>query len=1521
MATFDSIINVEEWISDHYFTTDEKGKNFTAQVKAAHTQWKAEEADTNTSPWTRFTALQRQLQQAFATSDHESVTQLAELHNIIRQAFGFTAPTELTAERAGDDIHFTGSLCNTALLIDAASITSHEELGATTPLHPVFIGDKPGSLTIQQLVSDIFLSNLAPAYIIILAGKWAVLAERDSWPLGRYLAVELALVLERNDTKAAGELRRVIAMFAREHVEQGADGSIWWTQVREESLEHAIKVSAELRQAIKHSIEIIGTDVLDRFAQQNKDSSDIDGNELAKEAIRYLYRILFLLFAESSPELNILPTGTPEYDEGYGLSRIRDLILSPPSTPAAQQGTHLYQSLDRLFTLINNGHNPKKSNVDSSAADEGLRFRNLNADLFQPRATHLIDQVKLSNQALHEVLQNLLLSSEQSGRDRGFISYATLGVTELGQVYEGLMSYSGSIATETLLEVAPNGDASKGSWVVPQHIADQIDNKHFVKAPRAAEEGGIDKDAVRRYAPGSFVFRQSSRDRARSASFYTPAVLTQFTVSQALEELQASGRIQTAEDVLTLSVCEPAMGSGAFAVEVVHQLAELYIKLRQQELDTQIPAEQRALELQKIKAHIALHQIHGVDLNKTAVELAEISLWLDTMTAELQAPWFGLHLRHGNSLIGARRSTYSVAETRNKAYLTQEPKHHPLTSLRQAITNIEKDITVSGRIHQFLLPSQGWGAAAEAKDLKDIAKKEIADLKKWRLNVRNKLTDHQIKALQDIAARVEQLWQFALIRTELAEDQARRDVRIWGRESTNTAKNVTRKDIEKDLFNNADGAYRRLRLIMDSWHALWFWPLDATTPPPDINEWIRTLQSIVGTTAKTSAKNAQQYALGQAPTWDEINAAEETDCFVSGALKSIELLDAHPWLRTVQEVTAAQNFFHWDLDFAAVMAKGGFDLQVGNPPWVRPRTDVDALLSETDPWFSLAHKPTQKEKKERRETALQHQNARAVLLRGITEVVATSEILTDPTLYPHLQGQQPDLYRGFMARTWNNASPRGVISLIHPKSHFTEAKAISLRSAAYKRLRKNWHLTNKLALFDIDANEKNFDIAIYGAPKDNIKFQMASGIHHPKTLADSLVHDGSGPVPAFKTDDGKWDLRPHRDRIITVDESTLEVWNSILEEPDTPLLHTRMVYTVNSEASKVLEKLARAPRMKTLGLQFSAGWHETGDKKKGYFDSKWEVPSSWNDVILQGPHLGVSTPMIKQPNETMKHNQDWTEVDLEAMPADFIPATAYQPDRQEKPDYDAAYGSWEIDGKPIPVSSTYRVAWRAMAATTGFRTFYPSLVPAKATHVHGAHSAGPILDSCSLFAATAASSFLNDYLVRSSGLSNLYGASFEVLALGSKQSLWPQANNRYLHLNCLTSAYAPLWEEITGETWTPDTPIRNALERQKAQTEIDAIVALCLDVTADELCMIYRTQFPVMRRYDQENHFDAHGRLVPKSILKEHSKLKNDDRLSESARTWTHPQSNVTYVFEYPFIVFDREAALRAAYAKYKEMM
>ena len=188
-----------------------------------------------------------------------------------------------------------------------------------------------------------------------------------------------------------------------------------------------------------------------------------------------------------------------------------------------------------------------------------------------------------------------------------------------------------------------------------------------------------------------------------------------------------------------MTICEPALGSGAFAIEAVRQLAAEYLKRQQEDRGEVIDADQYQVELQKVKAHIALHQVYGVDLNATAVELAEISLWLDTMVAGLQAPWFGLHLRRGNSLIGARRAVYAPTLLAKKAWLTTAPNDVPLGD------------EIGAGIHHFLLPSNGWGAVIDTAEAKTYAPEKREELRLWRNGIRGNPSEAIKKRLAALA--------------------------------------------------------------------------------------------------------------------------------------------------------------------------------------------------------------------------------------------------------------------------------------------------------------------------------------------------------------------------------------------------------------------------------------------------------------------------------------------------------------------------------------------------------------------------------------------------------------------------------------------------------------------------------------------------------------------------------------------------------------------------------------------------
>ena len=1565
MAVSDALVVGEDWISEHYFTTDATKESFLARVLERRKEWEALEkpADPGTAPTptprSRFRSERSRLEELLAAlpaDDAGSLTGAAleaagELDALLREILGFTSSEYRLTERGpvtlvrpvGDEGPAPLALLRARpvttmedlLVKDAPTLAkAWEPVDLGDPDAPVLEGAEPIE-SVSRALSTLMTDGHGPAFALVLAGQWALVAERERWPEGRWLAVNVQLVVERHEATRGGELERALTCLDARSLLPTAEGETWWAVTLEDSAAHTVGVSKDLREGVRSSIEIIANEVVRRRAARGLEPLPQErAQDLALQSLRYIYRIIFLLYAEASPELGVLPVGAAEYDAGYGLDRLRELVLRELHEESAQAGTHIYESLDRLFHLVDEGHNEQVPAAEEGGFD-GLVFRPMRADLFRPVATALIDEVGLGNGALLRVLRHLLLTKENSKSGRGFISYVELGINQLGAVYEGLMSYSGSFATERLWEVAPGGDASKGSWVVPEDVMKGLEEKDFVTVED--EVTGERRNVT--YEKGQFVYRLSGRDRQRSASFYTPEVLTRFTVQQALAELlDQDGRTTSAEEILHLTVCEPALGSGAFAIEAVRQLAEQYLSRRERELGRRVDPEERPRELAKVKAFIALHQVYGVDLNATAVELAEVSLWLDTMVEGLAAPWFGLRLRRGNSLVGARRALYSTSQLKKRAWLSAAPVPEPLSQVAAVLDDADAAsrhriggaLDVSRSIHHFLLPAKGWGSAAEVpkqvRDLVDAGR--LKALKAWRKDITKTLSTTQSLRLTALARRVEVLWEMTLRRLRVAEAEASRRIDLWGREAQEgSGSTVSREEIE--VYLAAPGsAYRRLRLVMDAWCALWFWPLTTDVPPPSLDEWLGALEGLLGKQVK-DAKGTDG-TLVDASSWAALETMEEVELGLAGARRVESVVAEHEWLTVVQEVAKAQGFFHWELDFATVFARGGFDLQVGNPPWVRPRTDVASLLSEGDPWWSLSNKPSVVAKNERMPRTLARPGVLHTVLDGTAEVIVLSELLSDPVIYPLLSGQ-PDLYRAFMCQVWGHQNDHGISSLIHMETHFTDAKTPGLRAATYRHLRRHWQFINELQLFDIQ-HQKIYGIHVYGK-EQSPSFLHATSLYHPDTVLRSLVHDGSGEEPGFKDPrTGTWDLRPHASRIGRVNEAALKTWQLVTEAED--WRSTSMVSTVNSAATRTLSTLAAQTRIGSLDLQFSRGWDESIDRQKGRFIQRWGQ-SSWEDAILQGPHLYVSTPLYKQPNETMRHFLDWTSTDLETLPPSAQPITQYKP-AGDRATYDRLYTHWGDSS----ARDHYRIAWRNMAPITGERTLAAALIPPGAAHVHTVASAAPPDSMHSLIIAQAvASSLLADFMTRSSGRGHIHAHDFNRLfVLSPEHELTSSVALRTLRLNCLTDVYADLWEECWDESfltdtpilerhderpigpdWTADTPLRRAEDRRNAQAEIDVMVAMMLGVPIEDLCTIYRTQFAVLYDYDHGRGqgayvYDANGRQLPTPVRQAWEKRQrpsSNEDMPLSERTYTHPGSGVAYVYDLPFRIRNRESDFR----------
>lgn len=1561
----EAIIIGEGWLSEHYFTTDAKSQSFHSRALARRKEWDVQDADGTPSVRARFSAMRAQLESRLATlvpgSDDVSIRD--DVYRPLREALGF--------HNGGYHLEQDGPLLRVTqpglsdgspfVVVEARPAGTLEDLlakDAETLLVPFEVDDneKHAVTSVARLLSTLFVDDEGPVFALVLAGQWLLLAEKERWAEGRYLAVDLQLVVSRNDTKRGGEIDRALTCISAEALAPDVEGDIWWTSILEESIKHTVGVSQDLREGVRLSIEIIANDVVARRRRAGVEA--LPRNEaqtLAKQSLRFLYRILFLLYAEASPELKVLPVGASEYEEGYSLDRLRELTLVTLPTERAEHGTHLYESLAVLFRLVDQGHSAGPSeiepveNPDENSSDlrEGLTFNSLRADLFLPEATALIDEVKLSDVELQKVLAHLLLSKEQKGRDRGFISYADLGINQLGAVYEGLMSYTGFFAETQLYEVAKDGNSEKGSWVVPVERSQGIEAKDFVKLtdPITGEVRSVIHEQ------GSFVFRLAGRERQQSASYYTPEVLTRFTVSQALEELlDQNDTTTTSAEILELTVCEPALGSGAFALEAVRQLAEQYLKRRQAELGAKISPDAYPGELQRAKASIALHQVYGVDLNATAVELAEISLWLDTMSADLQAPWFGLHLKRGNSLIGARRAVYSRDQVNSRGWLKAVPRIVPVSNVSDDLIEARLEPALSGDLHQFLLPADGWGSATEAREAKGLAPEALASLRAWRRRITSKPSKKQLDQLARLALRVETLWKFALRRLQIAEREARRDIPLWGAtHPESSAKtglptaHVSREEIETKLAD-PDGAYQRLRRVMDAWNALWFWPLTDSmgqgVKPPSLDEWIAGLTALLGTHFEVKPRLAAQ---GQTPLaisseWGELGITEDTELGFAMVSPVHDALASHPWLRVADNISKQQGFFHWELDFAPVFARGGFDLQVGNPPWVRPTFDESDVLAETNVWWALQAKPSEEERSERRNLDLADPRACESYVDAVTIASCTNAYLGDSTTYPLQAGAQSELSRCFLESSWLRQTPSGVVAFIHKESLYGDLKANDLRRAAYRHLRRHFHFQNQLHLFDIGGT-RTYGVNVYGRAKGSPKFLSMSWLFHPDTANRSFAHNGSGPPPGLKTEESKWDLLPHAARLVWVDSETLVSWADTNGDPSN-VSAPQIVYTVNGLLSAAINKMSAARRASSLAMWSASGWHEKNAKVKGYIVNRVETPVRDEEAILQGPHIGILAPFVKQPNPANKSKNDWFATDYEKFGAESLPLTAYQP-TGDGHRFAEAFGSWGPANNTVRIVDSYRLVWRQMVDPNTERTLQAAIIPPGYTHVASLALGGGPPDEL-VGAAGFWASLPVDFLVKISGQLNVQVSLAQRLPVASvEHPLFRPLALRALRLNAITASYSTLWNEFgahewvdawskdellfrehplaaIGQTWTPESPLRIARLRRQALVEIDAIVSIMLGLSADELAAIYRAHFPVLRKYENTDLYDAKGRVVPASI--QMSWRTRGEQITERERTLTNASGN-TYTYEMPFTTLDREADMRQAHAHFEQLV
>ena len=358
-------------------------------------------------------------------------------------------------------------------------------------------------------------------------------------------------------------------------------------------------VGKNLRENVVEAIEAFGNGFLRSDLMETLRNNEKECQAYYEEILRVIYRIIFLLYAEQRGLLGGHETpGHDLYLENYSITALRDFAAENIEESSFQNDSHtdLWEGLLVTFRMIKEG------------VDE-LGIYPYNGMLFDMSADRYVGKYGCKNSDFLRAVRYLTLTD--IGNIRQSISYADLSVEEFGSIYESLLDYAPRITS------------------APEDI------------------NGVT------YLPNRFILDPRGSDRKSTGSYYTNPGLVQELIKSALIPVMEA-RLDDAPDtpsakaeaLLSVKVCDPACGSGAFLIAACNKLGRELAKIRSGE---ELPAQDVE---QEARRDVLLHCIYGVDINPMAVELAKVSLWINAAVRDKPLNFLDHHIKCGNSLVG-----------------------------------------------------------------------------------------------------------------------------------------------------------------------------------------------------------------------------------------------------------------------------------------------------------------------------------------------------------------------------------------------------------------------------------------------------------------------------------------------------------------------------------------------------------------------------------------------------------------------------------------------------------------------------------------------------------------------------------------------------------------------------------------------------------------------------------------------------------------------------------------------------
>ena len=1074
---------------------------------------------------------------------------------------------------------------------------------------------KISPVVINKAISELFLfePHLRPKYILLLAGNMVYLLEQEKWFRGSYLVFDLEeLFTEATANRNANYYALFYFLLSKESLTPESN-MVLLDQLDEDSHKSAYEVTKDLKEGIIHAVEALANEAL--YFQKHvlkevfDETDDTFEQEIKDDCLNIIYRLLFVFYAESREDLDILPSNDPIYNKGYSLEMLRDLEQVPLYSEASLNGYFFHESLDKLFYLLSSGYREKENGENKS-----FRVRHIDSPLFNNTKLHHLHKVKFRNKVWQDIICRLSLSKQQRNRTRGRISYANLGINQLGSVYESLLAYRGFYAEQDYIEVHKSDSPNEGTYLVPRMRRDDFLENEILK-------DGSEHDIITK--KGTFVYRLSGRDRQKSASYYTPEVLTRCTVKYTLKpilEKLDKGELKATE-LLELKLLEPAMGAAAFHNEMINQLAEAYLTYRQKEFNKRVAPDLFKEELQKVKAYIATNNTYGVDLNPTAIELGKLSLWLNVIHKDMETPFFSNRLAVGNAVVGAWLKVYKekdlieedeiVKDARGRDKRVSKKKEWWNMAPRQLEfkPNKEYDKIKHGRkadeIYHFLLPDKNMVPSAGIKMLKAEYDTESKAVTKWGKDFCEPIKKSELEHLRKICNKVDELLaEFYRFQRSINLQTANRH-NIFGalKNSEQAAINLRSYDEKErlaDQRNRHNAPYFKLKMVMDYWCSLWFWDVRNAKDLPNRQQYWQDIIAIleldlnVVDANEVLKKKAPSIAAGiQSKLFftggEQLSLGEQTDNATVFAEAVVEyanrkdLFDNNQRLAMISKLANKYFFFHPQLEFLDVFwERGGFDLIAGNPPWMKFTFEEKNIIGEVYPEIEIKNLRAPEITKIKSDYFSNNAN-RENYIFSLLEIENNSNFIGSNQNYPLLSNQQADLYKCVLENTFYLHNTNGTVGLIHPESVYDDSKGLELRRILYSKLRFHFQFQNQLFLFSEVGDRKTFSINVYGKAS-SILFFSINNLFHPSTIDGCFVHDGNGfcggiKVFNLKTGNYDWNLSPHRDRIIEYKETELQsLANSIGNTTNwesTPLVsvQTKKAFEVFNKVGNLTSKV------------------------------------------------------------------------------------------------------------------------------------------------------------------------------------------------------------------------------------------------------------------------------------------------------------------------------------------------------------